>query len=1081
LPCLSCAQGPKKNSLKKQLIKAASIKKKALEHYLQTFLKHEGYGDIPKGLFSLESKASTNDVEKNETIAEKNETIIEEPPSESSMILTKGLSLWMSGIAKVLTGSHEEIDLVKRLLQDDEAKLLLMKANAEVSVFGRELSPDERETAWGKSHDDRLILTCLRAKAEEQVFGQPLLDDERDQAWESGENKRALIKAYSASVKRHRVDLQLTLQSIQQADQRMEQAASQIQQADQRTEQVANRQQISTIDRGVAAPGSPIQQADQRTDQAADRQQMSTIDRGVAAPGSPISRPATAVTFASDVLERPPTRGSSSANSDTSSLRNAAEAEAHARFKTLFSRATTPNVDADDRQFDSGDESRQASFPDTPVTHASRPASAMNPQDLATRQQIENQIRPKSATGVSFASDVGSNSDTSSFRDAAEAEALARFEVLYSRATTPNVDAAADSRPPTRGSAGSRTEPLSSVYEGAVEEIESECKNRDATEKHEDVNEHGSQQDEHLHVGDHQTVQTSDGQYAEIMQIHSAPHTADGKYNDPDDAVLHLTEEGLDDVDRQILMAPVEVKQIYSAPRTDDDTAQFDIDDAAHAIEKHEDANEHGSQQDEHLHVGDHQTVQTSDGQYAEIMQIHAAPHTADGKYNDPDDAELQQRISMYTDVDVEVIESRPGTRGSIHLRPRTSDSRPFTGHSGDIFPTSQTVVSEGGSREGKGCPRTGEAGANPNQFDIGERPQTSQTGRSGSRDGQSRPRPGDVGAGADASEVSDSTLHQVDVWTEAEELGTDEVDLTVTHDTALWSFNSLLKFMQHVDPRKLEEKAKKDAEQARRARLKAEARKMKSAVAQETEEKEVFDVDKPEKDVDIEILQHIMFLLDQLQATTNPGSQMHGKSTEVLIKIANERMCRRNIAFPARGIPSLNFLVIETMKPYLWHPDKGVRIVSIECLSKITRPTDAGTFKLLGQLASDEDPDVKAAAVSAISAIANADDGDDEEDMKNPMVRKMLTVTVKAANNLVAADASGTSDPFATVALQAFDADIDEIKTMRAQNFGSARELMKASFQETMEDAPAMVDLALKRMQLKRALILEVIEPEFP
>jgi hypothetical protein len=983
--------------LKKQLLKAVSIKKKALEHVLQTFLKKEGYGDIPKGLFPHESKASTNDVEKNETI-------IEESPSESTMILTKGLSLWMSGIAKVLTGPQEEIDLVKRLLQDDEAKLLLMKANAEVSVFGRELSPDEREAAWGKSHDNLLTFKCLRAEAEEQVLGQPLLDDVRDLAWESGENKRALIKAYSASVKRHRDKLQLTLQSIQQADQRMEQAASRKQ--------------------------------DQRTEQAANRQQMSTIDRGVAAPGSPISRPATAVTFASGVLERPLTRGSSSANSDTSSLRNAAEAEAHARFEILFSRATTPNVEEDDRQFDSGDESRQASFPDTPVTHASRPASAMNPRDFATHQHVENQIRPQSATGVTFASDVGSNSDTSTFRDAAEAEALARFEVLYSRVTTPRVDASAGtdqielhsaalqqqiSRPPTRGSAGSRTELLSSVYEEAIEQIESERKNRD------------------------------------------------------------LTEEGLDDGDRQRLMAPAEVKQISTAPLTDVDTAQVDIDDAAHAIEKHEDVNENVSQRDEYLHVGDHQTVQISYGQYAEIMQIHSPPHTADGKYNDLDDASLQQRISMYTDVDVEVIESRPGTRGSIHLRPRTSDSRPFTGLSGDRPQTSQTSVSEAGSREGKSRPRTGEAGANPDQFDIGERPQTSQTGRRGTRDGQSRPRTGDLGAGADASEVSDSTLHQVDVWTEAEELGTDEVDLKVTHDTALWSFNSLLKFIQNVDPRKLEEKAKKDAEQARRARLKSEARKRKSAVSQEIEEKEVYDVDKPDKDVDIEILQHIMFLLDQLQATTNPGSQMHGKSTEVLIKIANERMCRRNIAFPARGIPSLNFLVIETMKPYLWHPDKGVRIVSIECLSKITRPTDAGTFKLLGQLASDEDPDVKAAAVTGISAIANADDGDDEEDMKNPMVRKMLTVTVKAANNLVAADASGASDPFATVALQAFDADVDEIKTMRAQNFGSARELMKASFQETMEDAPSIVELALKRMQLKRALILEVIEPGLP
>ena len=143
--------------------------------------------------------------------------------------------------------------------------------------------------------------------------------------------------------------------------------------------------------------------------------------------------------------------------------------------------------------------------------------------------------------------------------------------------------------------------------------------------------------------------------------------------------------------------------------------------------------------------------------------------------------------------------------------------------------------------------------------------------------------------------------------------------------------------------------------------------------------------------------------------------------------------------------------------------------------MANIARPGDEKASHLLGEIAGDKDEDIKAAVVIAMSNLSHSDDGDDEEDMKDPLVRKMLTVTVKGASDLAAADASGTSDPFATIVIQAVDADIDEIKTMRSQNFGSAKELMKSSFEETMEDAPAMVELALKRMLLKRALILEV------
>jgi len=476
----------------------------------------------------------------------------------------------------------------------------------------------------------------------------------------------------------------------------------------------------------------------------------------------------------------------------------------------------------------------------------------------------------------------------------------------------------------------------------------------------------------------------------------------------------------------------------------------------------------------------------------AEVLRIATAPSaTADTSAIDED--ALQRRISMYTDVDVEVItEARPGTSGSVQLRPRTGatgsesgQSRPHTGLADDRPQTSHSNISARGSGDAS-RPRTGLAG---------ERPQTSNSHTSMlGGDALSRPATGDGGLlhpptshpsrnpsrGGEGFGLDDAqgreTQQSVDVFTlDENEVDQDEIDLTVSHDTALWSLNSLLKFLQKADPKKLEERAKKDAEDARRARLKMEARKRKSTKGVEQEQKEVYDADKPDKEVDIEIVQNILFMLDQLEATTNPSSDMYGKSQEVLIKIGNERTCRRNIAFPARGIPSLNFLVVETIKPYLKHPEKQVKLVAIECMSNVARQGDGTASAALGESAGDNDAEIKAAAVAALSKIATAEDGDDDEDKLNPLVRKMLTVTIKAASSLVAADASGTSDPFATVALQAVDADIDDIKTMRDQNFGAARELMKSNYADTLEDAPSIVDLALKRMLLKRALILEV------
>ena len=1282
LLCISFGQGPKKRALEKQITKAVSAKKKSLENSLQVFLKNEGYGEIPEHLSSNEPEdPTTHGMDTaSKDVKEADAPIIQESPSESGMILTKGLSLWMSGIAKVLTGPQEEIDLVKQLLQDEEAKLLLMKANAEVSVFGRELLPDEREAAWGKAHDDRL--TFLRPAVEAQVLGRPLLDDERDQAWESGAKKKALFKAYSATVKRQRDKLRQTLESIQQADERMEQAAS--------------RQQAPSLDRPAV-----------------------------------LNLTGTTSGSQDNAGKSPDTISHASTESDASSLRTAAREEAQARFQVLFSRATTPNETHGDLQSDRfgelGDDSRHTSFPDTPVAHVARPASAIDTENLGNADDADSQhggvlqivavahtaaadmdqiglddtslqevvealggkvlaprapeapaeSRPGTQSSVqtdkAIADEQGlhvldRNNDglvdeeefreyTSSLHmvqygasrvrisgvvlynggsaqpytgingDYVRSEEVCNFRAVYVKEDKPGIAmwwanivgtiswcvgpkdqvgkdgiwAHVESMGFGPEEAGTRAWTVYSYNSGSWEEqtgVEVENLDPLRTESNapyhtgstiapafgiQDLRCHPSvvswwmqapanadlklqppAKDEFTSISEEsmrlrmedgteveqvgsrlreegavaQEIVKSPREYsaqnklplsfpdptgmAKLSKLHRLPSViswwvhkpftfkptdndrqpvdhnsgnnvdALGAEDDSDgfgsvcekdveqiESVResgHLKDEELEDADRPPMQISdgqsSEVKLTSSALQTDVGTGQNELDNGQPLIDQHEELNEHERKQDDTLNATDHQTVQTSDGQYAEIMLISSAPQTAGGQgQTDLDDAALQQRISMYTDVDVEVIESRPGTQSSVHLRPRTSDSRPFTGLSGERPQTSHTGRSGAGSRDGQSRPRTGEASVNP-----------IPASRSGSRDGQSRPGTGEDGAHSHAGKVS--TVQHADVWAEAEEteeLDTEEVDLTVTHETALWSFNSLLKFMQRVDPLKLEEKAKKDAEQARRARLKAEARKRKAAVAEDTKEKEVYDVDKPDKDVDIEILQSILFMLDQLQATTNPGSGMKDKSTEVLIKIANERMCRRNIAFPARGIPSLNFLVIETMKPYLWHPDKSVRIVTIECVSKIARRTDAGTFKLLGQLAGDEDPDIKASAVAAISAITTADDGDDEEDMKNPLVRKMLTVTVKAASNLVAADASGTSDPFATVALQAFDADIDEIKTMRSQNFGSAKELMKATFEETMEEAPSMVELALKRMQLKRALILEVREPHCP
>lgn len=94
----------------------------------------------------------------------------------------------------------------------------------------------------------------------------------------------------------------------------------------------------------------------------------------------------------------------------------------------------------------------------------------------------------------------------------------------------------------------------------------------------------------------------------------------------------------------------------------------------------------------------------------------------------------------------------------------------------------------------------------------------------------------------------------------------------------------------------------------------------------------------------------------------------------------------------------------------------------------------------------------VKTAAVTAVAAIAVSQDIDEEEEMRNKDIRKILvpsyqgnaviyeaddiataqTVTVVAAKGLIAADASGLSDPFAMIQLEPYDAAKEELNAFR-------------------------------------------------
>ena len=68
------------------------------------------------------------------------------------------------------------MEVMKQVLKDEECKLALMKANAEVAVLGRELTEQEREAAWADGPAENL--SFLRQDAEVEVLRHKL--DEKE-------------------------------------------------------------------------------------------------------------------------------------------------------------------------------------------------------------------------------------------------------------------------------------------------------------------------------------------------------------------------------------------------------------------------------------------------------------------------------------------------------------------------------------------------------------------------------------------------------------------------------------------------------------------------------------------------------------------------------------------------------------------------------------------------------------------------------------------------------------------------------------------------------------------------------------
>ena len=957
--------GPRRKKLERQILKSKTAKRKALEDNLQHFLKTEHYGEIPAALHEKTSSQKTSKadmfiseakpVEKNPDKTTNSHA--QEPQTAGSIVFTKGLALWMGGIAKILTGPKDEADVVKQLLLDDKAKLALMKANAEVGVFGRELTEKERATAWGNGPAENLVF--LKPSAEIAALGHDLPREDREEAWTSGPNKKKLASSLSKILQNQKYRLSRALQSIQDADELLYKAASR---------PTSAAQSLRT---------DPFVESNVPMD-AACRPQTARSD----GPG--------------DVSE-------------------------NFVYKDEFLRTKTPFWEA-------GDEMHPVASP--------RSLTKKVPVD-ATTQHLQSL----------------------SLSAATPADAHERFQSFFGRADpVEKLPSQADASNLNQGNVLDRNHlhemesPRMRLGTAMDGKVPAEILRLDSPQRIESP--------EHQHSKDHLSARS----WHSDRSI-----SARSQKNIPDSSTRG----------ESLPQSDYEQRENHSIVRFSGGNFGGDNGENSDKVET-----EDAVQEDASLGL---QQMETDRG--AEVLRLStAAPSTAEradtaGSDQDgPDVDALQRRISLYTDVDVEVVEGRPGTSVSVvSLRPRTGASRPKTG---DV---SRPQTGRSGSSAGLSRPDTDVVGSRPQtsvrDSKVGPVPtrsdkdQSSDDGRPVTSGSVNFAEPLVSGEGNDSFNTLNSGQIETFQDINEDEIDENDVDLTVTHDTALWTMHSLLSFIEQVDPKKLELEAKKEAEAARRAKLKADARKRKKEKeeTEEKEEKEVYDADKPEAEIDVEIVQQILFTLDQLEATTNPKSHLYGKAAEVLAKIGNERICRRNIAFPARGIPSLNFLVIETIKPYLTHPDKAVRLQAIDCLTNIARPGDEKANAVLKELMSEQDEEIKNAAMVAISAIASADDADDEEDMKNPLVRKMLTITVMAANGIAAADASGLSDPFATLAMQTFDADIDHIKTMRAQKFGSAKELVESDYATTLADAPSMIDSALKLMQLKRALLFEM------
>ena len=88
--------------------RTASSKKKALEESLQEFLRREGYGEIPDHVHTGACEVVRADVAEKAAAV----TLMEDSPCETDAIVTKGVAIWMKGIAGVLTGQGQQVSIL---------------------------------------------------------------------------------------------------------------------------------------------------------------------------------------------------------------------------------------------------------------------------------------------------------------------------------------------------------------------------------------------------------------------------------------------------------------------------------------------------------------------------------------------------------------------------------------------------------------------------------------------------------------------------------------------------------------------------------------------------------------------------------------------------------------------------------------------------------------------------------------------------------------------------------------------------------------------------------------------------------